>query len=83
MRTAALGRYLKYSKLLPTVSYGPDQAAQPRTTITLYGGHKEMAEDIAKWLQVPDSEIISLPKSDSTLPDVVIVIGKDFKLPGG
>lgn len=83
VRTAALGRYLKYSKLLPTVSYGPDQAAQPRTTITLYGGQREMAEDIAKWLQIPDAEIISLPKSDTTLPDVVIVIGKDFKLPGG
>ena len=84
MRAAALGRYLAYSKGLPTVYFGPDQAAQPHTTITLYGDDKRsLAEDIAKWMGIPNSEIISLPKDDSSLPDVVIVIGKDFRLPGG
>jgi hypothetical protein len=84
VRAAALGRYLAYSKGLPTVYFGPDQAAQPHTTITLYGDDKRsLAEDIAKWMGIPNSEIISLPKDDSSLPDVVIVIGKDFRLPGG
>ena len=83
-RTAALGRYLKYSKGLPTVSYGPDQAAQPHTSITLYGNEKEtLAKDIAKWMGIQESEIVTLPKEDTSLPDVVIVIGKDFKVPGG
>jgi LCP family protein required for cell wall assembly len=84
VRAAALGRYLAYSKGLPTVYYGPDQAAQPHTTITLYGSdRKPLAEDIAGWMGIPTSEIVVLPKEDSSLPDVVIVIGKDFKLPGG
>ncbi|MEO8541102.1 MAG: LCP family protein [bacterium] len=84
VRATALGRYLKYSKGLPTVSIGPDQPVQPHTTITLYGGDKRaLAEDIAKWMSVPESEIITLPKEDSSLPDIVIVVGKDFKLPGG
>lgn len=84
VRAAALGRYLKYSKGLPTVSYGPDQAAQPHTSITLYGNEKEtLAKDIAKWMGIQESEIVTLPKEDTSLPDVVIVIGKDFKVPGG
>jgi hypothetical protein len=83
VRTAALGRYLKYSKGLPTVYYGPDQAAQPHTTVTLYGDQRDAAGDIADWMGIPESEIVQLEKSDSSLPDVVVVIGKDFKVPGG
>ncbi len=84
VRAAALGRYLKYSKGLPTVYYGPDQPAQPHTTITLYGEEKKpLAADIAKWMGIPENEVVVLPKPDSSLPDVVIVIGKDFKVPGG
>ena len=83
VRTAQLGRYLAYSKSLKTVYYGPDQPAQPRTTITLYGGNQEIASDIAEWMGIPESEIVTMPKDDSSLPDVVIVVGKDFKLPGG
>lgn len=52
-RTAALGRYLAYSKGLPTVYFGPDQPAQQKTTITLYGTSKrQLAEDLAGWLGV-------------------------------
>lgn len=84
VRAAALGRYLAYSKGLPTVYFGPDQAPQPRTTITLYGDdRKPLAEDIAKWMGIPTSEIVTLTKDDSSLPDIVIVVGKDFKVPGG
>jgi LCP family protein required for cell wall assembly len=83
VRTAALGRYLKYSEGLPVVYYGPDQPAQPHTTITLYGSQRDAAEDIAGWMGIPESEIVQLEKTDSSLPDVVVVIGKDFKVPGG
>jgi len=84
VRTAALGRYLAYSRGLPTVMYGADQPAQPHTTITVYGNQRDVANDIAKWMGIPESEIVTLPKDDgSNLPDVIIVIGKDFKVPGG
>lgn len=84
VRAASLGRYLAYSKGLPTVYYGPDQPVQPTTTITLYGSEKRpVAEDIAKWMGIPESAILVLPKEDTSLPDVVIVIGKDFRVPGG
>lgn len=83
VRASALGRYLLYSKGLPTVYVGPDTPPQPATTITLFGDEKRlMAEDIAKWLGMPATAIKVQPKSDPALPDVIIVIGKDFKLPG-
>ena len=83
VRAAALGRYLAYSKGLPTVYYGPDQPAQPHTTVTLYGdSRRALAEDIARWMSISDTDIRVLPRDDSSLPDVVIVIGKDFKIPG-
>lgn len=84
VRAAALGRYLAYVKGLPTVYYGPDAAVQPRTSITLYGAEKRsLAEDIAKWMGISPAEVIVLAKTDTSLPDVVITIGKDFKVPGG
>ncbi len=82
VRTAALGRYLAYSKGLPTVYYGPDQPAQPTTTIVLYGDKGQLADDVAKWMNVPRSNVKTLPKADSSQPDVVIIVGKDFKIPG-
>jgi len=84
VRVEALGRYLAYVKGLPTVYYGPDVTAQPRSSITVYGSEKrEMAEDIAGWMGIAESQIVVLQKTDSSLPDVVITIGKDFKVPGG
>lgn len=84
-RAASLGRFLVYSKGLPTVYYGPDQPARPDTAIILYSDKKrELADDIAKWLNIPPSTIKVQPRGeDSTLPDVVIVIGRDYKIPGG
>ena len=82
VRTAALGRYLAYSKGLPTVYYGPDQPAQPTTSIVLYGEKGQLADDVAKWMNVPRSNVKSLPKDDSNQPDVVVIVGKDFKIPG-
>jgi LCP family protein required for cell wall assembly len=83
VRTAALGRYLAYSKGLSTVQYGPDQPVQPHTTITVYGGAMDTGEEIAGWMNIPASEIKTAEKEDSSLPDVVIEVGKDFKVPGG
>ncbi|MEP6871950.1 MAG: LCP family protein [Anaerolineaceae bacterium] len=82
VRAAALGRYLAYSKGLPTVYYGPDQPAQPTTSIVLYGDKGQLADDVAKWMDVPRGKVKSLPKYDSNQPDVVITVGKDFKIPG-
>ncbi len=84
VRVAALGRYLRYVKGLPTVYYGPDAAPQPHTSITLYGTERRpLAEDIAKWMGLPVSEIVVRDKTDPGLPDVIVTIGKDFKVPGG
>lgn len=85
VRAAALGRFLAYIKGLPAVAIGPDSPQpQPQTTITLYGEERRtMAEDIAKWIGVPPSAIVVQPRTDATLPDVIIVIGRDFKVPGG
>ncbi|MBI2766399.1 MAG: LCP family protein [Chloroflexi bacterium] len=78
-----LGRYLKFSKGLPKVDIGPDAAAQPTTSIILYTENfRPMAEDVAKWLGLPTSAVKSQAKPNSTAPDVLLVIGKDFKLPG-
>jgi len=81
---AALGRFLAYSKGLPQVGIGPDTEGQPRTTITLYGEDRQaMAEDIAKWMELPSTAIEVQPRTDASLPDIVITLGADFKLPGG
>ena len=81
---SALGRYLKYGRGLPTVYLGPDSAVQAKTTITLYRKDRlEMAEDIAEWMNIPAAEIVLVETADSAMPDVVIVIGQDFVLPGG
>lgn len=83
-RAAALGRYLQYSKGLPTVYLGPTATNRPDTVITLYGEEKQqLAEDIAKWMNLSTSAIhVESRPEGSTLPDVVITIGRDFKLPG-
>ncbi len=83
VRASALGRYLAYSKGLPTVKVGPEATVQPDTTITLYSDAKRaLAEDIARWLGLPATAIRTLPRTDVNLPDVIIVIGENFKLPG-
>jgi LCP family protein required for cell wall assembly len=83
VRTNALARYLAYSRGVPTVYTGPDVPAQAQTSIVLYGDRRPLAEDIAKWLGMPASAIHNEPRPQgSMLPDVVIVIGRDFRIPG-
>ena len=84
IRAQALGRYLRYVKGLPTVYLGGDDPVQPETRVVL---HKEsrrvMAEDIAKWMGIPVAAIRVEVADDPTGPDITIVVGKDFKTPGG
>jgi polyisoprenyl-teichoic acid--peptidoglycan teichoic acid transferase len=83
VRSASLGHYLKFGKGLPTVYYGADEPAQPETTITLYDSNKQqLADDIAKWLNVGQQNMLVKDKSaDATLPDVIITIGRDYQVP--
>jgi len=79
---AALGRFLAYSKGLPQVGVGYDVPAQSNTTITLYREERRaMAEDIAKWMNLPVSAIVLQPRTDEASPDIVITLGTDFTLP--
>ncbi|MEX0781713.1 MAG: LCP family protein [Dehalococcoidia bacterium] len=81
-RARSLGVYLQYSKRLPTVYLGPQAAPQPNTTITVYGGNRALAEDIAEWMNLPQSVIREEERpEDSPLPDVLITIGRDFEIP--
>ncbi len=79
----ALARYLLFYRNLPTVYLGPESNQREETVITLYGDRDELADDLGEWLGVPSNRIVREPRRDgSTLPDVVIVIGSDFQLPG-
>jgi hypothetical protein len=65
------------------VYLGPEVAIQPETTITLYtDARKPMAEDIAKWMGIPPGAIKKGDRTDDSLPDVIITVGQNFKLPG-
>ena len=83
-KSNALGRYLRFTKALPTVYASGIVAPQNETTITVYNQDwMNMAEDIAKWLNVPITNIRTASKPPgSALPDVVITVGKGFKVPG-
>jgi LCP family protein required for cell wall assembly len=81
-RAAALGRYLKFVKYLPTVDIGADVSAQPATTILLFSeDRKPMAQDIAEWLSLPESAIQPAERTSASQPDVLVIVGADFILP--
>ncbi|MFN8542450.1 MAG: LytR C-terminal domain-containing protein, partial [Thermomicrobiales bacterium] len=78
-----LGRYLQINKALPAVELGLDVVQQPTTTIVLYTENRRpMANDIARWLNLPETAVKTQPKPSDSTPDIVIIIGKDFKIPG-
>lgn len=84
-RTAALGRFLVYSKGLPVVFYGSDLPAQPQTTVVVSrASHRKAGEDIASWLNLPKNRVINqfVPDDDTATPDIMIVVGQDFTIPG-
>ncbi|MBI5949238.1 MAG: LCP family protein [Chloroflexi bacterium] len=84
LRAKALGRYLRWVKGLPTVYFGGEAPVQSETTVTLHKeGKRVMAEDIAKWMGIPATAIRVEVSDDPTGPDVTVVVGKDYKTPGG
>lgn len=79
----ATGRYL-HAKGLPEVYFGEDVAVQARTEIVLIDpARREMAEDIAEWLNLPFTAIVErAPNPDEpTEPEIEVIIGTDFELP--
>jgi hypothetical protein len=65
------------------VYLGPEMSPQTDTSVTLYTDNmRPLAEDIAKWLNISATAIKSASKSDPSDPDVVVVVGQNFKLPG-
>ncbi len=79
-----LGRYLRFVKGFPTVYRGPEAPTQPTSTIILHRENRmEMALDIAEWMGLPETAIKVQPSNDTTLPDLIIIIGQDFVVPGG
>jgi len=83
-RVGQLGRYLRFAKGFPTVYRGPDVDPISTSSIILYRASRmEMAEDIAAWMGIDPSTIAVRNTTDAALPDVVIIIGQDFVVPGG
>jgi LCP family protein required for cell wall assembly len=84
-RTAALGRYLVYSKGLVTVFYGDDVPAQARTTVVLAReSQRKAAQDIASWLGLGQDRVVAniVGADDTTTPDITVIVGRDFVIPG-
>jgi LCP family protein required for cell wall assembly len=85
-RTTALGKYLVYSRGLVTVYYGDDVPVQPNTVVVLHRQvQRKAAEDIADWLSLPKNRIREdlVPSDNSLSPDITVVVGQDFVIPGG
>ena len=83
-RAFALARYLDFARGLPSVYVGPSVEQRTGTTIVLYGdGKREMAEDIAEWIGAPLSAIDEREANGAAEPDVVIIVGSNFVIPGG
>lgn len=79
-----LGRYLRFAKGFPTVYRGPDAEVVPTSSIIVHRDARiEMAEDIAGWMGIDPATIAIRNTTDTSLPDVVIIIGQDFVVPGG
>ncbi len=78
-----LSRYLRFERFLPEVQLGPDATIQTTSSILVYSeDRKVMAEDIAGWLGLPKSAVTITKRTSDSQPDVVIVLGKDYKGPG-
>lgn len=84
-RTAALGRYLVYSRGLVTVYYGDDAPPQPKTSVVLHReAQRAAASDIAGWLGLSRDGVVTdlVPTDDTSTPDITVIVGADFVIPG-
>jgi polyisoprenyl-teichoic acid--peptidoglycan teichoic acid transferase len=82
-KEVAIGHYLEF-KGLPTVELGPDDPKGSDTQVQIVGDsadRRQLAQDVAKWPQLPPSAIEVVPRADSSDPDLVISVGASFKLP--
>jgi LCP family protein required for cell wall assembly len=78
----AIGRFLEVEKALPTVYVGPDAEAQAHSQLLVYGDdRRKLAEDIAEWLNLPETAIQEFPRDDQNLPDVELIVGDDLDGP--
>jgi polyisoprenyl-teichoic acid--peptidoglycan teichoic acid transferase len=82
-RARQLGQYLQHARHLPGVSLGPDAVPTHTTTVTLYNdARRPMAKDIARWLGLPESAIVTGERPESaSAPDIIIVVGQDQAIP--
>jgi polyisoprenyl-teichoic acid--peptidoglycan teichoic acid transferase len=77
----AIGRHFEFDLAIPTVYLGPPAAGPRATEIVVYGDDRaKLAEDIARALQLPLSIIHEEPRSDESLPDVLVILGDDAEL---
>jgi polyisoprenyl-teichoic acid--peptidoglycan teichoic acid transferase len=83
-KAAALGRYLRFTKQLPTVYESGVVDPQAATTITVYDARwNHLAQEMALWLGIPAGAIFSAEKlPGSAMPDIIVTIGDDFRMPG-
>lgn len=83
-QTATLGRWFVYAKGLQIVNYGPDRPVQPGPTLIIYDKAKQdIADDIATWLNIPPSAIqVDESQTGEGVPDIIVVIGQDYRVPG-
>jgi hypothetical protein len=84
-RAERLRDFLHFSQGLPTVYLGPGEDPISQTTITVYSdAWTPMAEDIAEWLGLPPSSVVQgiAPGGGVRSPDVLVVIGEDYIVPG-
>lgn len=82
-RVEQLGRYLRFAKGLPTVYQGPATELQATTRIIVQmEERRDMARQIAEWMELPESAIVMNETDDPDDAEIVIVIGEDFELPG-
>lgn len=82
-KAASLGRYLRFTKQLPTVYESGVVEPQAETTITVYEPRwNTLAQEIALWLGLPSDAIEAAEKpAGSALPDIIVTIGDDFRIP--
>jgi len=84
IRAAALEKYLVYAKGLATVYEGGPAPQAAETSVLFHRPERRAAaEEIARWLSVPDSRVVLNEAPGGALsPDITVIVGRDFVLPG-
>ena len=81
-RADQVGRYLRDARHLQGVALGPNVAATPRTTVTVYNdARRPMAAQIAHWLGLPETAVVPARSPGDTAPDILITVGADQRIP--